>query len=107
MSKVNYEDLETLKELKEAYHKAVEGYIEAFMKKQGLQCNEWVGGNIGGVIECGDMFFNFDDIVIDIDNNVPKEVIIEWYWYSLGVDEHKRRINYNSWVMGLRGEDIK
>lgn len=65
-----------IKLIKERYENAVHEYCMAFCQKHGYHYNPdgWVGGDVGGVIEVADMFVNFDDIRIDIDNEVPQGI---------------------------------
>ena len=55
----------------------------------------------------GDCYFNITDIYYDIDNNIQKDVI--WNWYSETIDramEDKQTMNFNSWVGGLHYGDL-
>jgi hypothetical protein len=79
-------------------------YIKRFCKKQELDFEYWVGDNIGGVASFGDVyFFNFTDIVWDINSNQPKGLILDWLEDCL--DQQKTVIgiiNYFSYSKGLR-----
>ena len=59
----------------------------------------WVGDTVGGVACCNDFFFNFQDIVWDINSKQPKGLIVEWYYDS--VDNIEKSINYYSYTKGL------
>ena len=69
-----------------------------------MDFNGWVADEVGGIAECSDFYFNFLDIVKDIEKNVDKGVIIDWYYSN--IDNENNYINYNSWLMGLRHEKI-
>ena len=43
----------------------------------------WIADDIGGVINVGDYFFNFSDIVELLEVNPPKKRLFEWYDYDL------------------------
>lgn len=93
--------------LKTEYADIVGDYCQLFCQKHGFDyCpDEWVGGDVGGVLQVNDdYFFNFDDMRYDIDNDVEKGVFMEWYEYSVEVEfvEGTRNVNYRSWCMGYR-----
>lgn len=69
--------------LKQAYESACNDYLKAFCEKQEMECGYWVGDIVGGIAYCSDFFFNFQDIVWDINSNQPKGRIIKWYDYSI------------------------
>ena len=89
-----------MSKLKENYKKACTDYIDVFCKQQGFEFENWVGDIIGEIAVCGDMYFNFNDIVHHIDTNQPKGLIIDWYYDC--VDNEAQTINYRSYCMGLR-----
>jgi len=87
------------KKLKENY------YIDKFCKKQELTFDGWVGDEVGGIAWFGDvLFFNFQDIVWDINSKQDKDLIINWIYESL--DNQEKAINYFSYSKGLRYNDI-
>ena len=94
--------------LEKRYEANCNEYINRFCKKQELYFEYWVGDIIGGVASFGDVyFFNFTDIVWDINSNQPKELILNWLEDSL--DEQKTAIgivNYFSYTKGLRFTDL-
>jgi hypothetical protein len=46
------------------------------------------------------MFFNFQDIVWDINSKQPKGLIVDWYYES--IENPKKSMNYYSYTKGLR-----
>lgn len=90
--------------LKQDFFDVVEGYMDAFCKKHDVTVDHWPGNDIGGV--CGlsnDTFLNFDDIRMDIDRDLPKQMIWEWYYAELeahwaGVGS----VNLDHWSNGAR-----
>lgn len=101
--------------LKSEYESVVGDYCQAFCTKHGYEyCpDDWLGGDVGGIIEIGDMFINFDDIRTDVDNGIPEKVFSEWYWYGLRLHELglPKSINLRSYAMGAplpySEEDLK
>lgn len=91
------------KKLLENYEKAVLNIIEYFCKKQELYFEYWAADCVGEVA-CfgGDIFLDFDDIIHDLNNYVPKGLIIDWYFEQL--DNECTKINYRSYIMGARFE---
>jgi hypothetical protein len=89
-----------IKELKKEYELICKKYIDIFCKKQDLDFNGWVADNIGGIAICGDFYFNFQDIVLDINSKQPKGLIIEWHYDK--IDNEGRKINYFSYTKGVR-----
>lgn len=49
--------------------------------------DNWVGGNVGGVVEVSDYFLDFDDIRYCVDNKVAWDELTEWYDYCLTLRE--------------------
>jgi hypothetical protein len=89
-------------ELKKQYEKICNEYVEKFCKKQDMDCYGWVGDIVGGVAFCNDFFFNFQDIVWDINSCQKKELIVDWYY-----NEMTEGINYYSYTKGLKISDLK
>ena len=80
--------------LQKRYETNCNEYINRFCKKQELDFEYWVGDVY---------FFNFTDIVWDINSNQPKRLILDWLEDCL--DEQKTAIgiiNYFSYSKGLR-----
>lgn len=99
--------------LKEQYYKLALLYIEAFEAKQGYEFTDWITDEDLGIAVFIDQYYiNFDDLRHDIDNDVPKGLIFQYFddgleWYEKhGVDACIKKINYRSYVMGARFEMI-
>lgn len=64
----------------------------------------WVADMVGTIVDINDMFFNFDDIRFDIDNDIDKDVIFSWYDYMM--EQHSinplKNINFSSYTKGAR-----
>lgn len=91
--------------LKERYEGICNEYISEFCEKQDFNFEGWVGDNVGEIALCNDFFFNFNDIVYDINTNQQKGLIIDWYYDNL--DNIEKSINYFSYSKGLRISDMK
>ena len=95
-----------LQQMQYDFRVAVAAYVQEFCNKHDWVHNpsDWVAGDVGGVIEINDMFIDFDDIRVDIDNEFDKDAFEEWYWYEqrvteLGCTQH---INYKSFALGAQ-----
>ena len=84
--------------LKKEFNTIVNKYLKVFETKQELYFDYWVGDYVGEIAVFGDFFFNFDDIRLDIDNNIVSGKIIDWYDWS--VENEDTTVNYKSWVKG-------
>ena len=89
--------------MKQEFEIICQKYIDAFCKKQEMFFDYWVADEIGIICQIGDYFFNFDDIRFDIDNDIPKGKIIDWYDeqleknYMVDYGELKS-ISYKNWL---------
>ena len=91
--------------LKERYRNICNEYLQKFCIKQGFDYepdDTWVAGNAGDCANVGEFYFGFDEIRYDIDNDIPKGKIIEWYDYCLEISmlDLPLRINYPSFCKG-------
>lgn len=101
MEKKNFSDLY------DEYKKVVDDITEIFVKKNFEEDTElsdyeyrWVTDN-GQVLEIGDYYFDFEDILTDLKENTPKEEIFNWYNYDLECRElEMTTLNYRSWLHG-------
>ena len=96
-----------MQELKKEFESIVEKYITIFCEKQDIDKKGlyWINGDIGGVFEVSDCFFDFLDIIRDIDTNQPKGFIFNWYNENNYLNN--KIINYHSYIKGLRVIDFK
>ena len=91
--------------LKERYRNICNEYLQRFCVKQGFDYepnDTWVAGNAGDCANIEDFYFSFEEIRYDIDNDIPKGKIIEWYDYTLETSMLglPLRINYPSFCKG-------
>lgn len=93
--------------LKKQLTKVIDGYIKKFETKHECYFDGFINDDIIGIVVFADSYFNMSDIILDLDNKCPKDMIFKWYDKTLDAGmEGKKTMNYKSWVMGLRYEDI-
>ena len=94
--------------LKQYYDTVCNLYVLEFLKKHGFWDEEdnepyncdWVGDEIGGILCVSDYYIGFNDIKLDIDKDVSKDVFFEYYyWYTV---DNEKNINYRSYLKGMR-----
>jgi hypothetical protein len=81
-----------VEDLKKQYEAVCNEYVNRFCEKQGLVFEDWGIGGPGGMCLCGDYFFNFMDIVWDINSEQPPGLILKWY--DEMVDNPTEAVNY-------------
>ena len=100
--------------IKGRWREVCNAYLQAFCEKHEYDYDDayWVGDDPGTIACIADLFVGMDEIRYDIDENVPEEMFLKWYDYSLSVHEaemnwrerHKFRefihINYRSFCKG-------
>ena len=93
-----------LEKIKKQYESAVAAYIKEFCKKQECDLEYWVADQIGGIACFGDvLYFNFVDILFDINTNQPKNQIINWLYES--IDDVENSMSYYSYSL-LKNEAL-
>lgn len=95
----------TISKLKQRLDNCIDLYTDLFCQKQECDADGWIGNNKGGLNCFADCFLSFEDIRIDLEMNVPKGEIWKWYWDN--IENHEKAINYYSYVLGLRIDQIK
>lgn len=97
-----------MKTLKNRYNSIIEEYVALFCEKQGMNFEFWVADQVGTIGLFGDYYFNFEDIKLDIDENISKGVIFSWY--NVEVDDYnkngKHHVNYWSYIKGYREKNL-
>lgn len=88
------------------YDNIIKSYVYAFAVKHGfIEKDEPlpVDAIYGGVVFLGDLTFAIDDIMHDMDSNIPKGVILEWYDYAYDVTTNGyTHVSYRSYLRGFR-----
>ncbi len=94
-----------LHELKKQYEYYCNEYINKFIKKQNIEFDGWILNEVGGTA-CfnGEFSLNFSDILLDINTKQKKGLILKWHYDF--IENTPQNINYKSYTMGLRFEDI-
>lgn len=90
---------------KDLYERGCNEYLKLFCAKHDFDFDDardsWVGGDVGGVVMCGDYYVDMATIIADIDNDAPKEEFIKYYGYCIDVAEFELPTpNFNSWLAG-------
>lgn len=91
------------KDLRSNYEKACNAYVAEFCKKHEFDVRdaEWVGGDVGGVILIADYYISLEDIMTDIEKDVPRGEYWKYYSYSLDCAWLDiRHPNYKNWLAG-------
>ena len=97
-----------MKSLKEKYENVVDEYVKRFENKHDLILEFWVNNDSTGVACFGDIYyFTISDIIYDINNKLPKGLILKWIEDSVDFYEQKgQSINLHSYFKGLRYGDL-
>ena len=79
-----------MKTLKERYEKIIDEYVKLFEKKHNVELEFWVNDDKTG-IACfvGVYYFSASDIIYDINNNLPENMIFGWL--EDNVDYYERK----------------
>jgi len=81
-------------------NEAIMKYVSIFEKKQNLRFDYWLGNQFGEIGEFNSYCINFSDIRIDLEYDIPKHEIIEWYNDSLELAmKDEQFINYYHWLL--------
>ena len=94
-----------MKKLRHNLEKAATAYVDLFCKKHDARLEFWVDSISYSMCLIGDNFFNLQDIILDLEFNCTKDLIWNWYDYNLESyekDASDYRINYRSWIKGIR-----
>jgi hypothetical protein len=97
--------LEELEQLLKAHQETAQAIITVFEKKQDVEFENFVGGNIPYNVCFGDYYFSMDDIYYDLYSNQPKGKILEHQDYIVQHSIEKGGndyINYKSYCNGAR-----
>ena len=98
------------KELNEKYELICNEFVAKFEEKQQIDFDGWIGDEIGGIASFScQYFFNISDIILDLKTNQPKGCIINWSEEETDFNlfkENPQHINYKSYTMGLRHENL-
>lgn len=88
-----------IEEIKKTLNEAISNYVTKFCEKHELEFDYWVADLTGTIGVFGDYFFNFEDIRLDLEKDIPENKIFEWYDLSLELGmQNKPVINYYNWL---------
>lgn len=93
----------------EAYYKAIEDLTKAFAKKYfgdhyEYDSNDWVGGEIGGIIEINGFYFNMKNIEEAIKFKATKQQVFDYYDYCLEeFGKNKPKVKFEVWLKYYKG----
>lgn len=93
-----------IEKFKKKYEESCNKYVKEFCKKQDVEFEFWISNEVGGIASCSNYYFNFQDIVWDVNSNQPKGLIFDWYEES--IENIENAINYRSYTQGLRYKDL-
>ena len=94
------------------YEMACNDIVSEFCKKQDIEFDGWVADEVGGIAGfVSQYFFNVCDLILDLKTNQPKGLILEWQndstdFNAIKREEERKFINYKSYTMGLRFNQI-
>jgi hypothetical protein len=96
------------KQLRAALDAAIMGYVKRFEFAHGVK-HEWSSNDdLMGILCFGDYFFDISDIVYDVENHLPVNLIFQWQ--NDGIEAHfngsEQNINLQSYAKGLRYEGV-
>ena len=87
-----------LKELNKQYEFVCNEWVQKFCNKQQIECDGWVGDEIGGIASFAcQYFFNLSDIILDLNTKQPKGQILDWQNEDVEFNmfnENQQHINY-------------
>ena len=83
-----------------ALENSIKKYIELFEKKHELSFDFWIA-DLSGTVACFSMdyYVNFEDIRLDLEKDVPKDLFFDWYDLAMDLGlEDKPIINYYTFL---------
>lgn len=84
-------------ELYKQYQKACEEYLHAFCEKHGFDYDDtcWVNNDVGTIAFVGDYCLSMETIIVDIEENAPKNKFIEYFDFKF---DSSHNYNYRTWL---------
>ncbi len=89
-----------MENLQKEYNSIVEKYVNKFCKQTELDFVGWAGGEVGGVGSFNDLFLNFEQVKLVVDEDISYGDLINWYDFLL--DNQSVKINLKSYVSLLK-----
>lgn len=83
-------------------------YIRLFEEKHEVFFDYAIRDDLTGVLCFGEYLFAVGDVIYDIDNDLPKNLIFQWQDDSFDsiINPQHAKINLKSYAMGLRFEHL-
>ena len=97
-----------MEKLKKNLDKAIQDYVDRFCDKYDFQFFGWISNDTGTIGLFNDYYFDFEVVRLDLENDIPKRLLIEWY--DLTIELHyagKNTINYKSFLMSNNEQENK
>ena len=90
------------------YEDACYNYIAEFGRISEFDFGGWIGYNVGGVALFGDYAIDFSNIVYIVDNDVPVDTFVNWYWFCAEYEQCQINLqNYFKLECDYKAEKIK
>lgn len=100
-----------LQELNRQYNLVYNEWVQKFCNKQQIDFDGWVSDEVGGIASFAcQYFFTLSDIILDLNTKQPKGNILNWQIEDVDFNmfnEKQQHINYKSYTMGLRHEQLE
>ena len=94
--------------LRNDYEDACNNYITEFVRISEFDFEGWICNDVGEIAFFGDYVINFSDIVYIVDNDVPVDIFVNWYWFSVEYEKCKINLqNYFKLECDYKAEKIK
>ena len=94
--------------LRNDYEDACYNYIAEFGQISEFYFGGWIGYNVGGIALFGDYAIDFLNIVYIVDNDVPVDTFVNWYWFCAEYEQCKINLqNYFKLESDYKAEKIK
>ena len=94
--------------LRDDYEDACYNYIAEFGQISEFDFGGWIGYNVGGIALFGDYAIDFLNIVYIVDNDVPVDTFVNWYWFCAEYEQCKINLqNYFKLESDYKAEKIK
>ena len=96
-----------LAKLKQRYEFVCDQYLHKFINKQGYEFSGWIPSDQIGSMACfiEQYFFNMEDIICDINNKLPKDMIFKWNDDNLEAG-YDNTISLHAYSKGMRPKGI-
>lgn len=77
-----------IKKLGEKIDKCFDDYVDIFCEKQETYSLGWTANIKGSCVCIADAYLSFEDIRLDLEYDMEKGVIWDWYWDNIDLGEN-------------------